>query len=166
MLDFRRTPKSRNVETTTPTSTFTRLIYAFVGLLAGDAVLLIFLLYNAVRIRAALVASHMGNPAGEIPLALETFAMYAVFSFVGWLFVGLPIARFFPARILVRLSWPIRLLVGATLGPLALLIIFLLLSHGHLSWPAGFTGTGLLWAYAIVVSTVCFSAYVILLCRG
>jgi hypothetical protein len=47
-----------------------RLAYAFLGLLAGNAILLLFLLQNAIRIRALLFASHMGNPALGMPLAL------------------------------------------------------------------------------------------------
>jgi hypothetical protein len=62
--------------------------YAFVGLLAGDAILLLFFPQNAIRSRADLLASHMGDPARQIPLALQMFAIYASFSFVGWLFVG------------------------------------------------------------------------------
>ena len=37
-----------------------RLAYAFVGLLAGDAILLLFLFQNAIRARADLLALHMG----------------------------------------------------------------------------------------------------------
>ena len=74
-----------------------RVACAFVGLLAGNVALLLFLLQNAVRIRADLLAMHMGEPGRQIPLALEMWALYAPFSFVGWLFVGVPIALLFPA---------------------------------------------------------------------
>lgn len=142
-----------------------RLARAFAALLAGDAVLLLLVLCNAIRVRAALTASHMGNPGAEIPLALQMFAVYAVFSFVGWLVVGLPIAGL-PAYVLARLEWPVCLFLGAALGPLALLIVFFLLARGHLIWPASFRDTGMFWVCTIVVSTVAFPVYVALLRRG
>ncbi len=132
-----------------------RLAYAFVGLLAGDAILLLFLLQNAIRIRADLLALHMGEPG---------------FSFVGWLFVGLPIALFLPARFIARLPWALRLFAGAALGPLALFLIFMLasdssraaLAHGHIL-PGMFTNTASLWPFSILVSTVSFVLYAALL---
>ena len=140
-----------------------RVAYAFVGLLGGNAALLLFLLQNAIRLRASLLAMHMGEPARQIPLALEMFVLYAPFSFVGWLLVGLPTALFFPARSITRLSWPLTMLVGAALGPLALVVIFVLLSHGHLEISGTFRGSGWLWAYSILISTVSFVLYVFLL---
>jgi hypothetical protein len=77
--------------------------------------------------------------------------------------VGLPTALFFPARSITRLPWPLRLLAGAALGPLALLVIFVLLGNGHLEFPGTFRGTGWLWACSILVSTVSFVLYVFLL---
>jgi hypothetical protein len=128
----------------------TRLAYAFIGLLGGDAALLLFLVQNAFRAR-------------QIPVAAEMFVFYASFSLVGWLLVGLPIAVFFPTRSITRLSWPLTLLVGAALGPLALLVIFALLGHGHVEFPGTFRGTGWLWAFSILVSTVSFVLYTALL---
>ncbi|HEY6385394.1 MAG TPA: hypothetical protein VIX91_06905 [Candidatus Acidoferrum sp.] len=57
------------------------------------------------------------------------------------------------------------LLVGAALGPPPLLIIFALLAHGHLEFPGTFKGTGSLWTFSILVSTVSFGLYVALLKR-
>jgi hypothetical protein len=139
-----------------------RLAYAFVGLLAGIAILLLFLLQNAFRVRAMLLAAHMGEPARQISYALQVFVLYAIFSFVGWVLVGLPTALAFPARSITRLSWPLRVVVGAALGPLALFAIFVLLAHGHIN-SLSFTGTSVLWAYSILVSTVSFVVYVALL---
>lgn len=142
-----------------------RLIYAFVGLLAGDAILLLFLLQNALRSRAVLLAAHMGQPGLQVSLAFQMFVIYMISSFLGWLFVGLPIALFLPAHSIVRLAWPLKLLIGVALGPLALFIIFFLLGHGRISFPASFTGTSVLWVYAILVSTVSFAVYAALLRR-
>jgi hypothetical protein len=139
--------------------------YAFVGLLGGNAALLLFLLQNAIRLRASLLAMHMGEPVLQIPLALEMFAFYAPFSFVGWLFVGIPIALLFPARSIKRLSWPVRGFVGASLGPLALSLVLVLLSRGHIDFSdhGTFTGTSVLWVFSILVSTVSFLLYAALL---
>ena len=140
-----------------------RLAYAFVGLLVGDAILLLFCLLNALLVRAALLRAHAGEPAKVVPQMLQAFLLYAAFSFVGWLLVGLPVSLLFPAHFIARLSWPLRLLVGTALGPLALLAILGLLGHGHISFPASFTGTGALWAYSILVSTSSFLVYAALL---
>jgi hypothetical protein len=142
-----------------------RVAYAFVGVLGGNAALLLFLLQNAIRLRSSLLAMHMGEPALQIPHALEMFAFYAPFSFVGWLFVGVPIALLFPARSIKRLWWPVRVLVGAALGPLALFLVFVLLSHGHIDFSdhGTFTRSSLLWAFSILVSTVSFVLYAALL---
>ena len=151
-------------------SSIKRLLYGFVGLLAGDAVLLLYLLQNAIRLRAHLLALHMGEPARQIPQAIHAFALYARLSFVGWLFVGLPVAVFLPTHFIKRLSWPLRLLVGAALGPLALFSILVLVSdpsraalvRGHVL-PGMFTGTASLWPLSILVSTVAFVVYLALL---
>ena len=52
--------------------------------------LLFFLVRHAIH--ATLLA---GEPASTISDAIEMFVFYAIFSFVGWLFVGLPAALFF-----------------------------------------------------------------------
>jgi hypothetical protein len=147
-----------------------RLAYAFVGLLAGDAILFLFLLQNAIRLRADVPALHMGEPGQQIPQAIQIFVLYARLSLVGWLFVGLPIALLLPAHFIRRLPWPLRLLVGAALGPLALFLILMLvpdasrsaLAHGYMI-PGMFTGTASLWPLSILVSTIAFVAYVALL---
>jgi hypothetical protein len=53
-------------------------------------------------------------------------------------------------------------LVGAALGPLALFAILALLGRGHFNSHT-FTGTNAQWAYSILVSTISFVVYVILL---
>lgn len=142
-----------------------RLGYAFAGLVAGDAILFLFLLLNALLVRAALLRAHAGEPARIVSQYLQIFVLYALFSFVGWLLVGVPVSLLFAARSITRLSWLFALLVGAALGPLALLAIILLINHGRISFPSSFTGTGLAWAYSILVSTSSFLVYVALLRR-
>jgi hypothetical protein len=134
-----------------------RLAYTLVGLLAGDVMLLFFLLRHAIH--ATLLA---GEPASTISDAIQMFVFYAIFSLVGWLFVGLPAALLFPAGTITRLSWPFALIVGAVLGPPALLGIFVLLARSHIYF-RNFAETSTLFAYSILVSTVAFMVYLALL---
>ncbi len=142
-----------------------RLAYAFVGLLAGDAILLCYLLQSAFWIRRSLLAAHIGEPGRMIPVALEEFVIFAACSLVGWLFIGIPTALLFPARSITGLSWASRLLVGAALGPFGLFLIIVLLARGHIDFWASFAGTGTLWIYSVMVSTVSFFVYAALLHR-
>ena len=137
-----------------------RVTYAFVGLLGGNLALLLYPLQNAIRLRSELLAMHTGQPTLQIPLTLGMWAIYGAFSFVGWLFV-VPIALIFPASSIKGLSWTLRVFVGAAPGPLALFLI----GHGHIQFgnPGTFTGTSVLWLFSILVSTVSFLIYVVLL---
>ena len=134
-----------------------RLLYALVGLLAGDLILLFFLLQHALH--ATILA---GEPARALPDAVETFILYAIFSLVGWMLVGLPATLLFPARSITRLSWPRALIVGASSGPITLLVIFALLVRSHIYF-RNFAEITTLFAYTILVSTVSFMVYLALL---
>lgn len=136
-----------------------RLAYALLGLVAGDAMLLLYLLQNALRARASLIAVHMGEPDRQIPIALDLFVVYAIFSFLGWLFVGLPAALFLPAHLIARLPWVLAIVAGGILGPIALAIIFLLHDHGHIYLSSSFAESVTPYAYSILVSSVCFIVY-------
>src|ERR1700732_5126849 len=94
-----------------------RLAYAVGGLLVGDGLLLLYM----------LLAAHLGEPEREIAVALQRFTLYAIFSLVGWLLVGVPVALFLPVRSITKWPWPIAIAVGAFLGPLALVLILILL---------------------------------------
>jgi hypothetical protein len=145
---------------------FQRLLFALIGLLAGNAALLLYLLLNAISMRAVLLKNHMGEPARELPQAWEMFVLYEIFSLAGGVLVGLPIALAFPVRVLSRLAWPSYLLIGAILGPLALLLIFVVMFglQGQLR-AFSLAHTESLWPLSILVSTVSFVVYAILLCR-
>jgi hypothetical protein len=69
-----------------------------------------------------------------------------------------------PARLISRLALPLRLLIGGVLGPLALLLIFLVVAglQGHLS-TFSLAHTESLWAFSVLVSTVSFVMYTALL---
>jgi len=90
-----------------------RLAYAFVALLAGDAVLFVVMLQFAIRERADLLAAHMGEPARIIPLTLQWFAINAGFSLAGWALIAVPVVPV-PDRSIARLSWLSAIAVGAS----------------------------------------------------
>jgi hypothetical protein len=133
--------------------------------MAGNAALLMFLLYGAWRVRAALLKLHQGEPYVALPQAWEMFLIYAVFSSVGWILVGLPVALAFPARLISRIPWPACLLIGAILGPLALFLIFVVLAVSQGARTVSLDHTEGLWPLSIVVSTVSFFVYAALLRR-
>ena len=134
-----------------------RLAYTFVGLLAGDVMLLFFLLRHALH--ATLFA---GEPPRLVGDALELFVLYAAFSLLGWVLIGLPTALIFPASSITRLTWPFALIVGAALGPPALLVIFILFRHAHVYFHNA-AETGTLFGYSMLVSTIAFVVYLALL---
>ena len=145
---------------------FRRLLFAAIGLAAGNAALLLFLIFNALRAHALLVQANIGQPDRELPQALEIFLIYGIFSVLGWILVGIPIALAFSARLLSHVAWPGRMLIGATSGPLALLLILVVLfamqgSHGAFS----LAHTEGLWPFSVLVSTVSFLVYTALLRR-
>jgi hypothetical protein len=145
---------------------FRRLLLAAIGLAAGNAAPLVYLICNALRLRAALLEAHMGAPDSALPQAWETFLTYGIFSMLGWVLIGVPIALAFPARVLSRVAWLGRMLIGAALGPLALLLIFVVLFtiQGNLS-AFSLAHTEGLWPFSIMVSTVSFLVYAALLRR-
>lgn len=106
-----------------PAASFRRASDSF----AGDAALLIVPLYNAVRLRTVLLTIHIGEANLALPNSKGIFLIYAIFSVIGWIFVGVPIVIALPERLLSRVPWLGCTFIGATLGPLALLIILLVL---------------------------------------
>jgi hypothetical protein len=124
------------------------------------------MMYNALRACAALLIAHMGQPYRQLSIWLEMFPLYAVFSILGWALVGLPFALAFPARLLSRARWPLCVLIGAALGPLALLLIFVVIfaMQGRLR-EFSLAHTEALWQFSMLVSTVSFLVYTALLRR-
>ena len=132
-----------------------RLLFSAIGLLAGDAALLIFLLLPRVQ----LGPRHLALP-------WDVLVLYAIFSIIGWALVGVPVTLAFPAPVLSRTPWPICLLIGAALGPLALLLILLVLGalQGAL-FTFSLDHTAALWPLSILISSVAFLTYAALLAR-
>ena len=143
-----------------------RLFFASIALLAGNGALLLFLLQNELRMHSALLKAHMGEPHLVLGGMWQIFLLYAMFSVVGWVLIGVPTALAIPPRLLLRITWPIRVLIGAAMGPLALLLIFVVLFafQGRIS-EFSLAHTESLWPFSILVSTVSFLAYAALLCR-
>jgi hypothetical protein len=135
-----------------------RVAYAFVGLLSGDVMLLLFRL--ALRAHASLVTVHMGD--------LSTFAvdffLFCAVSFVGWFVLVLPIALFLPARSITRLSWPLALVIGDVLGPVGVMLTVHVGTTGFISGMALAAISGVWpYAYSILISSVSSGVYVALL---
>jgi len=142
---------------------FKRLAYAFLALLAGDGMLLLYLLQNALRNRAQLLAAHTGEPGREIPFALDYFVLCAVFSFGGWLLLGVPTAALVPARFITRLPWLLTLIIGAVLGPLALFVVFPWPPEEYQGVRARLAQPHMPWELSVLVSTAAFVVYAALL---
>jgi hypothetical protein len=124
-----------------------RFLFAVYGVLAGDTALFLLLFPGTA-----------GAP--------EILILYGLFSFVGWVIIGLPVALGVPPRFLCRLSWPPRLLIGAALGPLALLAIFVMLAaSGRTLERFSLSNTGVFWPMSMLVSTTSFIVYTALLRR-
>lgn len=148
----------QNIDTrVAPINPAKRLAYTFVGLLAGDVMLLFLLLKHALH--ATLLAGESARLIGD---TVQLFILYAAFSVLGWIVIGLPAALIFPADFVTRLSGPLALMVGAGLGPPALLVIFALLGRNHVYF-RNFAETGMLFAYSILVSAIAFMVYLALL---
>ncbi len=123
---------------------FYRLLFAIIGLLAGEATM------------AVLVG---GRPLGFY---------FMVSVAIGWALVGLPVVLLLPSKLVSQIPWPVILVAGCCLGPLALAVIFIttaavqaLLGPGsaRLSLNGLFVGTELLWPMASLVSTVSIMTY-------
>lgn len=137
-----------------------------IGLVAGDAALLIVPLYNAVRLRTVLLTIHIGEANLALPNSKGIFLIYAIFSVIGWIFVGVPIVIALPERLLSRVPWLGCTFIGATLGPLA--FADNLTRTFRVSGPAqrfSLAHTEGLWPFSVIVSTVSFLVYTALLRR-
>ncbi|GAC1437296.1 MAG: hypothetical protein NVS1B11_28310 [Terriglobales bacterium] len=143
-----------------------RLAYAFFGLLAGDAALLLYMLLNALIVRGQLLAAHEGELYAQVAAAVQLFFPYAVASLVGSLLVGVPVALLLPAHFVTGGPWSVVVALGALLGVPALVLVLLALDGGRLVLEGGrsfLAGTGPLFILSILVSTVSLVVYISLL---
>lgn len=137
--------------------------YSFIGLVMSNAVMLLFLLQNAIRTRSALLRDHIGAPQQVIPLAFPML-FFAVFSTVGWVLIGIPFSLLVPGHFVTRLPWPLWILAGALLGPLAVFLMLLTLSHGHMT-ASTFAHTGFFLIISVIMAGIAFVVYGALLRR-
>lgn len=131
--------------------------YSFVGLLAGNAVLLLYLLWGAIRTRIWLRSIHMGEPSRVLPNTLGMFPVFGISSMLGWALIGLPCILLLRGSFVSRLNWLLALIIGAALGPLALLAIFCVFTGGRLITEI-FRNTGN-WIFSVLISAVAFLVY-------
>jgi hypothetical protein len=136
-----------------------RIGYSFVGLLAGNLVLLVVWLGFFLRNRIALPPNHGPNLSSDLMDMLGIMAIYAVFSIFGWVLIGIPAVLLLSSRRIAALPWTALVLCGAVLGPVSLTLIFLF--GGHFS-PRIFTEGGPYFLFAGVVSGVAFWVHCLL----
>jgi hypothetical protein len=98
--------------------------------------------------------------------ALQVFGLYTTFSMLAGTIVGVPIVLSLPPGLFSRLTWPLVLLAGAMLGPIALFLIFIVLfaAQGRIT-EFSLARTGTLWPLATLVSTVSVVVYAALVRR-
>jgi hypothetical protein len=136
-----------------------RLGYAFVGLLAGNAAIAAYFLSGYLWALLLNYSSIAGHPARDLLIGFAGMELlYATFSLIGWLVVGLPAVFLVPVRILNRLPWLMIILMAAAIGVAAFFPIDLLLNGGHLS-PDSFRRERLDWLLALLASIVGFPTY-------
>jgi len=88
------------------------------------------------------------------------------FSLAGWALLGVPLALAFPAQRVARMPWPLWFVAGPLLGIIALLLISLAI-HVWDSQPGAeaFRMAKIIWPQTVIVSTVAFGVYAVLLRR-
>lgn len=138
--------------------------YSFVGLLAGDAVLLLYMLSSAIKTSVWLRSIHMGEPNRVIPDALEMFRLYGITSMIGWVLVGLPCVLLLRANFVARLHWLFVAMIGAGLGPVAFVTVSYSITGRR---AAGIFRDGeMIWIISVLISAVAFAVYCALVRRA
>lgn len=109
-----------NVDTTQPSpNIWEKFGYSLAGLLAGNLVeTLAMMAAKAVPVFIGLTLRHNLNSETYSDLASLAFCV-ALFSFLGWVVVGLPVVGLLPVRWFRDLPFVVFIPIGACLGPLA-----------------------------------------------
>ncbi len=150
--------------TTAPLGLSLRIGYAFIGLLAGNAVMDAYVLRG---LPWALATSSTGVRLSDIVLGVfGVILLFGTFSLIGWLLVGVPVVLFLPIRLVRRLPWAAIFAIAAILGPVAFFPVFLLLfaSPFMLDYPVAHSSVqhgwlAAYWLFAFLASIVGFPTY-------
>lgn len=135
--------------------------YSFVGLLAGNGASLVELLLIAF---AQMLPAFAGFKAiWDMPIsrALGLGTIFAIFSMLAWAVIGVPAVLFLRVRHIARLPWFLAVVIGAVLGGISLLLIFLMLNQGKLKM-ADLKAAGVFWQSAAIISSTAFVVYSVL----
>jgi len=138
-----------------------RIVYAFIGLLAGNAAIIVYFLITNLWALLRLHPLPSEPPASHILIGYAgLMLLYGTFSLIGWLVVGLPAVLLLPVRILNRLPWIMILPIAAAIGVGAFFPIYLLLNGGHFTSDAlPFRRSGMYWFLVVLASTAGFPTY-------
>jgi hypothetical protein len=149
--DMPRDARTEEVALPEPNHLGHRLLFASIGLLAGEGVIAIIM---------------EGQPLWQ---------HFLIAAIIGWACVGLPLVLPLPSRLISQATWPVVVFAGACLGPLALASMFVatallqaVLGFGLATFSLRglFAGTGFLWPMASLVSTVAIAVYSALIRRS
>src|SRR5215813_2441089 len=90
-----------------------QLTFSFLGLLAGNAFILLYFCLNAIRASFSLMQmrGHIGSPMQEISWFFQGFLqefmhvfiiLCGIFSLIGWILIGIPFSLLIPGRSIAR----------------------------------------------------------------
>jgi hypothetical protein len=135
-----------------------RVAYGLAGLVSAEAALIACLCIRQayVTLIGQALPAEFFSASGYLPMFMVVVAM-------GWLLVVVPIILLTPRMLPDRLSWGALLALGAVLGPVALFLTLLLLTHGHMHL-VDLLGLGPFWLYSALSSTAGFSVYCWFVC--
>jgi len=134
--------------------------YSFVGLMAGNVASLATLL-----IIASLPKLHIWSSIGQFwklnsDQAIGAAVLFGMFSMPAWIIVGLPFVLLIRSDIIAEFYWITAALIGAVLGLVAMFLITLVFTQGHVA-VAEFQNveTLRLFAAAGLIAGVAFAVY-------
>ncbi len=139
--------------------------YSFVGLLAGNGASLAELLLIAFVQMLPAFAGFKAIWDMPISRALGLGTIFTNFSMPAWAVIGVPAVLFLRVRHIARLPWFLSVVIGAVLGGISLLLIFLGLNQGKLAM----ADLKVAWGFgqsAALISGTAFVVYSVLVRRA
>jgi hypothetical protein len=140
-----------------------RVVYSFLGMLSGFAVLLI-LMFAVAMLENAPMPNSVDYPHGIFSYLLQLALIYSIIALLGWIIVGPIFAVTVPARVVARMHPLISFLLGVILGNGSILILFTFWFMAE-SQPFRLAGSELYWILSAVVAGPAFVVYAQLLRR-